>query len=87
MEFFDADFLSSPVSIIVSLLIVAFLANEAWPRISRQKKIEISKRSESPVKKSSGSGLSVIKEPEVPEGWWNGRDAFELERRALFSKV
>jgi hypothetical protein len=31
--------------------------------------------------------LSVIKEPEVPEGWLTGRDVFELERRALFSQV
>lgn len=87
MEFFDAYFLSSPGSIIVLLLIVAFLANGAWPRLSRQKKLDVSRRSESPVNKSSGSGLSVIKEPEIPEGWWNGRDVFELERRALFSKV
>lgn len=30
---------------------------------------------------------SVSKESEFPDNWWNGKDVFELERRAIFSKV
>lgn len=86
MDFLNAYFLSSPASVVVALLTAAFLFNEAWPRLSRQKKTY--KLSNEPLAKSgSGSGLSVIKEPEVPEGWLIGRDVFELERRGLFSKV
>lgn len=86
MDFLNAYFLSSPAWVVVALLTAAFLFNEAWPRLSRQKKTY--KLSSEPLAKSgSGSGLSVIKEPEVPEGWLTGRDVFELERRALFSKV
>ncbi|CAI7566472.1 unnamed protein product [Penicillium pancosmium] len=85
MDFLNAYFLSSPASVVVALLTAAFLFNEAWPRLSRRKKTY--KLSNEPLAKSgSGSGLSVIKEPEVPEGWLIGRDVFELERRGLFSK-
>lgn len=86
MDFFNAYFFSSPGSIVVALLTVAFLVNEAWPRLSRQKQT-YKLSTPSRVDSSSASGLSVIKEPEVPEGWWTGHDVFELERRALFSKV
>lgn len=86
MDFFNANLLSSPAFVVVAFLAAAFLFNEAWPRLSRQKKTY--KLSHDPLAKSGpGSGLSVIKEPEVPEGWLTGRDVFELERRALFSKV
>lgn len=86
MDFFNAYFLSSPASIVVALSAAVFLFNEAWPRLSRQKTTY--KLPNEPLAKSGpGSGLSVIKEPEVPEGWLTGRDVFELERRALFSKV
>lgn len=86
MDFFNAYLLSPPGSIVVALLAIAFFVNEAWPRLSRQKKT-YKLADSSHTNSKSGSGLSVIKEPEVPEGWWNGRDIFELERRALFSKV
>lgn len=29
----------------------------------------------------------VFKESEYPDNWWNGKDVFDLERRAIFSKV
>lgn len=85
MDFVDAYFLSSPASAFVALVTVAFLLNQAWPRLFRQKQIE--KVTYTPTLDDQTSSLTVFKEPEVPEGWWSSREVFELERRALFSKV
>ncbi|KAJ5109916.1 hypothetical protein N7532_002561 [Penicillium argentinense] len=86
MDSSNAFSLSSPGSIFVAALTLAFLAHKAWPHLSPQKKTyKFSDPSQQNCKASSG--LRVIKEPEAPEGWWSGRDAFELERRALFSKT
>lgn len=36
---------------------------------------------------SSSSPYVVSKESDFPENWWTGKDVWELERRAIFSKV
>ncbi|KAJ5166336.1 uncharacterized protein N7482_005117 [Penicillium canariense] len=83
MECLDA-YVLSPGPLIVTLLTLAFLVNQAWPLFSRQKKNY--QLSDSKVINDDHNNLTVSKEPEVPGGWWSGRDVFELERRALFSK-
>lgn len=81
MEFLSA-YLLTPSSVIVALLTVLFLTHQSWTHLSRSKKI--SSRSS---KVDDTYNLVVSKEPDVPEGWWSGREVFELERRAIFSKV
>lgn len=84
MEFLNA-YLLSPGSIIVALSTVIFLVHQSWPHLSRPKKgFQVSNEASGV---DSASSLAVSKEPEVPEGWWSGREVFELERRAIFSKV
>lgn len=85
MDFVNAYFLSSPASVFVAVVTVAFLLNQAWPRLFRPKQME--KLIPTPTLDGTTSSLTVSKEPEVPEGWWSSREVFELERRALFSKV
>lgn len=86
MDFVDAYFFSSPASVFVAVVTLAFLANQAWPRLSRQKQND--KLTYASIADSyQTSDLSVSKEPEIPEGWWSSREVFEIERRALFSQV
>ena len=84
MELLTAYFLS-PGSVIVALLTLIFLAHQSWPYLFYQKKTY--SISEESTKARDGDNLTVSKEPEVPEGWWSSREVFELERRAIFSKV
>ncbi|GKZ88347.1 hypothetical protein AnigIFM59636_008205 [Aspergillus niger] len=49
-------------------------------RVDKPKKTELN-----PV--SEGSENTVHKESDFPQNWWTGSDVFELERRAIFSKV
>ncbi|KAJ5822678.1 Aromatic-ring-hydroxylating dioxygenase alpha subunit [Penicillium robsamsonii] len=85
MESTEADFLSSPASLLVALVTIIFLLNRAWPHLSAPKAGEVI---ESVANTSSNnSDFTVSKEPEIPEGWWSGREVFELERRALFSQT
>jgi hypothetical protein len=37
--------------------------------------------------KNQESPSAVLKESEFPDNWWTGKDIFELEKRAIFSKV
>lgn len=84
MEFIGA-YILSPSSVIIALLTVVFLVHQSWPRLSRPKKtLQLSTESS---RVNDTDSLTVSKEPELPEGWWSGRDVFELERRAIFSKV
>lgn len=84
MEFVNA-YLLSPGSIIVALVTGIFFVYRSWQRFSRPK--STFQTSDRIPKKPERASLTVSKEPEVPEGWWSGRDVFELERRAIFSKV
>ncbi|CAG7978711.1 unnamed protein product [Penicillium nalgiovense] len=84
MESTDADGLTSPASILVALVTVIFLLHRICPHLFEPKADKVT---ESIVITSSNkSDLTVSKESEIPEGWWNGREVFELERRALFSQ-
>ncbi|KAJ5972894.1 uncharacterized protein N7479_002812 [Penicillium vulpinum] len=85
MESTDADFFTSPASVLVALVTIIFLLHRTWPHLSQPKADKVTKSIAitSPVK----SDLTVSKEPEIPEGWWSGREVFELERRALFSQT
>lgn len=78
-------FLASPGSIIVAVITIVFILRRTWPLLFRPK----ADRTTEPTatQASSNPSLVVSKEPELPEGWWTGRDVFELERRALFSQV
>lgn len=84
MELLSAYFLS-PGSVIVALLTLIFLARQSWPYLSDRKKNY--QRSAELSEVDDEDHLTVSKEPEVPEGWWSSRGVFELERRAIFSKV
>lgn len=89
MDFVDYSLLS-PASL-VAVVTAIFLLNQAWPHLSSQKTNQKQNQNQiddhEPPTADNTSDLSVSKEPSVPEGWWNGREAFELERRAIFSKV
>ncbi|KAJ5475792.1 hypothetical protein N7475_001521 [Penicillium sp. IBT 31633x] len=78
-------FLASPGSIIVAVITIVFILRRTWPLLFRPK----ADRTTEPTatQASSNPSLVVSKEPELPEGWWTGRDVFELERRALFSQT
>ncbi|KAJ5560154.1 Aromatic-ring-hydroxylating dioxygenase alpha subunit [Penicillium frequentans] len=81
MDFIHA-YLLSPGSILVAVVTVVFLVNGSWPFRPKQDKIA---NLAVPDHDSSGH-LSVSKEPDAPEGWYQSQEVFELERRALFSK-
>lgn len=84
MEFLSAYFLS-PGSVIVALLTVVFLVHQSWPHLfHRNKTYQLSGES---ITVNDEDNLTVSKEPDVPEEWWSSREVFELERRAIFSKV
>jgi hypothetical protein len=85
MESTNAYLLSSPGSILVALVTFAFVIHRAWPRLVQQKQTDM--LVQAIATSPNASGLTVSKEPEIPEGWWTDRDVFELERRALFSQV
>lgn len=40
-----------------------------------------------PTSKHHEFSATVVKESEFPDNWWTGKDVFELEKRAIFSKV
>lgn len=82
MDFIHA-YLLSPGSILVAVVTVVFLVNGSWPLRQKQDKIASLAVSDH----DSSGNLSVSKEPDVPEGWYQSQEVFELERRALFSKV
>lgn len=82
MDAVDVYFFSSPASVFVAVVTVAFLLNQA-----RARKNQPTKLASPSIPNDSSSGPTVTKEPEVPAGWWSSREVFELERRALFSKV
>jgi hypothetical protein len=82
MELLSAYFVS-PGSVIVALLTLIFLAHQSLPYLSHRKKTYQLSDPEVDYE----DNLTVSKEPEVPEGWWSSREVFELERRAIFSKV
>ncbi|KAJ5180182.1 Aromatic-ring-hydroxylating dioxygenase alpha subunit [Penicillium capsulatum] len=81
MEFLDAYFFSSG-PILVALVTVVFLLQHAWPRLSGQK----TNVKDTTFGNNQAEGISVSKEPEIPDGWWTERAVFDLERRALFSQ-
>ncbi|KAL1987131.1 hypothetical protein VTN96DRAFT_4737 [Rasamsonia emersonii] len=40
-----------------------------------------------PTSKHHEFSATVVKESEFPDNWWTGKDVFELEKRAIFSKT
>lgn len=84
MELLSTYFLA-PGSVIVALLTLIFLARQSWPYLSYRKKTY--QLSGELTEVDDAHHLTVSKESEVPEGWWSSREVFELERRAIFSKV
>lgn len=85
MESTDADYLASSASVLLALVTIIFLLHRAWPHLSQTKTDKVT--DSIAITSLNNSDLTVSKEPEIPEGWWSGREVFELERRALFSQV
>ncbi|KAJ6002939.1 Aromatic-ring-hydroxylating dioxygenase alpha subunit [Penicillium sp. IBT 35674x] len=81
MDFIYA-YILSPGSILVVVVTVVFLVNGSWPLRQKQDKIT----NLAVQDRDSSANISVSKEPDVPEGWYQSQEVFELERRALFSK-
>ncbi|KGO74272.1 Aromatic-ring-hydroxylating dioxygenase, alpha subunit [Penicillium italicum] len=84
MESTDAEYLTSPASLLVAIVPIIFLIHRAWPHLSQTKADKVTESIA--IISPDNSDLTVSKEPEIPEGWWSGREVFELERRALFSQ-
>ncbi|OQD86069.1 hypothetical protein PENANT_c008G08323 [Penicillium antarcticum] len=84
MESTQFYFPISPASALVALVTIVFLLRRAWPRLYQQKRTT---KLADAIETHQELDLVVLKEPEVPDGWWSGRDVFELERRALFSQT
>ncbi|KAJ5205388.1 Aromatic-ring-hydroxylating dioxygenase alpha subunit [Penicillium cf. griseofulvum] len=85
MESTEADSLTSPASILVSLVAILFVLHRTWAHLAHSKASKVT--GFATVHSPSNADLTVSKEPEIPEGWWNSREVFELERRALFSQT
>lgn len=76
---------SIPVPAIVAL-VTGFVLLRAWPSAKVKTPDERLPSPASPDRSQEAS-QSVSKESDFPENWWSGKDVFELERRAVFSKV
>ncbi|CDM37391.1 hypothetical protein DTO013E5_7502 [Penicillium roqueforti] len=85
MDSTDTDYLTSLTSILVAVVTLIFLLHRTWPHLSQPKADKVTKSIA--ITPLDNSDLTVSKEPEIPEGWWSGREVFELERRALFSQT
>lgn len=85
MESTEANYSTSPASILVVLVTIIFLLHRAWPHLFQTKADKVTESIA--ITSPRNLDLTVSKEPEIPEGWWSGREVFELERRALFSQV
>lgn len=84
MDLIDVFYLfSSPASIFVAVVAITFLLHQAWPHLSKQPDEPIP----TTPPEDDSLHLTVTKEPEIPDDWWTSGEVFELERRALFSKV
>ncbi|KAJ5519271.1 Aromatic-ring-hydroxylating dioxygenase alpha subunit [Penicillium expansum] len=85
MESTEANYSTSPASILVVLVTIIFLLHRAWPHLFQTKADKVTESIA--ITSPRNLDLTVSKEPEIPEGWWSGREVFELERRALFSQT
>lgn len=80
-----------PVPALVALLAGLFFLHRAWARLQPSTKGKIPKTNlAEPAGSDAGpqdASQAVDKESEFPADWWSGEGVYELERRAVFSKV
>lgn len=87
-----------PVPMIVALLAGIFFLHRAWGSSLLSTKVlqtesklpteDIATQTQTPDPASDEStAQAVSKESDFPANWWAGKGIFELERRAVFSKV
>lgn len=91
------DFLSQtvPVPALVALLAGLFFLHRAWthllPSAKSKTPLDATLTSEEPAsldtEPQKAASQTVYKESEFPANWWSGESVYELERRAVFSKV
>ncbi|RWQ94094.1 iron-sulfur cluster-binding protein [Paecilomyces variotii] len=93
------EILSLPSSLASTYILVGLLAGSylfyrkvaisSNDKAGKQAKRPSSRISTSASPRSSAEACQsvVSKESEFPDNWWNGKDVFELERRAIFSKT
>lgn len=84
--------LSHALSALVSIALLAGLAfllqSLSRPLFRGYESLRVDKPKETELNPvSEGSENTVHKESDFPQNWWTGSDVFELERRAIFSKV
>jgi hypothetical protein len=79
--------LISPTPILVALLTAIVFICRAWPRGTYPKTLFIGQSEPSPQVSRVDDTQAVCKESDFPENWLNSNDIFQLERRAVFSKV
>lgn len=75
-----------PVPIIVALLAGVFFLRHAWSHSFSEKQYQRTKLPEE-TQTASGESESVSKESDFPADWYTGKNVYEVERRAIFSKV
>lgn len=78
-----------PTPVLVAILTVLFFLYRAWrvPLLQDDKKIQFSVSEPGTQVINHDASRTVCKESDFPENWWTGSDIFELEKRAIFSKV
>lgn len=91
------DSLAYVVPVAPTPVLVAFLAGliflyRSWPHLSIRDKQPLHAGRAKPTSADADAAeqdevSAVSKESEFPTDWWVGKQTYELERRALFSKV
>lgn len=83
-----------PVPVLVAVLAGAFFLHRAWTHSLLGTKTKLPTENTTsypstrqPVKPESQTTEGVGKESDFPADWWTGKGVYELERRAVFSKV
>ncbi|THC99627.1 hypothetical protein EYZ11_000894 [Aspergillus tanneri] len=93
MNSFNAVFPVAPAPMLVALLAGIVFLYRAWRHLSIIGNLQLhptKSKTFDPATKPDAvkdEAHNVSKEPDFPADWWTGKNVFELERRAIFSKV
>lgn len=86
------SFVPVAASALALLIAVAYLSQKSSSLPLQNSDTQVPSRKEDGVARASiidskTTSSTVSKESDFPENWWTGKDIFDLEKRAIFSKV